>query len=214
MADAINFYEKQLKEVDELIQDAIEQDQKTRQQSELLNSIPGVGKVMTAVTVPQLPELGKRNRGQIAKLVGVAPLASVGLRRPWLRPIMEAPAAARSPAAPRRVPHTAERLFHRSPALALTRCRTLRSTSLVVPRRPRAQSRLPPRDGPSRAGGSRASCPLGATRRPDERHHSRGQRCPALACSEAAPTVPPPWLPRPRGTLNRRRFGRNLRSES
>lgn len=76
MDDAINFYEKQLKEVDQLIQDAIEQDQGTRQQSELLNSIPGVGKVMTAVAVSQLPELGKLNRGQIAKLVGVAPLAN------------------------------------------------------------------------------------------------------------------------------------------
>ena len=31
---------------------------------------------MTAVAVSQLSELGKRNRGQIAKLVGVAPFAN------------------------------------------------------------------------------------------------------------------------------------------
>lgn len=88
MDDAINFYKKQLKEVDQLIQDAIGQDKETREQSELLNSIPGVGKVMTAVAVSQLPELGKLNRGQIAKLVGVAPLANdsgqkVGVRKTY-----------------------------------------------------------------------------------------------------------------------------------
>ncbi|MEP3478183.1 MAG: transposase [Fuerstiella sp.] len=38
--------------------------------------MPGVGKVMTATAVAQLPELGQLNRGQIAKLVGVAPLAN------------------------------------------------------------------------------------------------------------------------------------------
>ena len=92
MDDAIDFYEKQLKEVNELIQDAIELDEETRHQSELLNSIPGVGKVMTAVAVSQLPDLGKLNRGQIAKLVGVAPLAndsgqrSKDLRRPTRSP--------------------------------------------------------------------------------------------------------------------------------
>ena len=76
MDKAIEFYEQQLKEVDGLISEAIQQDEQAQQQAELLNTIPGVGKVMTAVAIAQLPELGHLNRGQIAKLVGVAPLAN------------------------------------------------------------------------------------------------------------------------------------------
>jgi transposase len=39
----------------------------------LLQSIPGVGKVLSATLLAELPELGKLNRRQIAALVGVAP---------------------------------------------------------------------------------------------------------------------------------------------
>lgn len=76
MSNAVDFYKKQLKEVDLLISKAIEEDESCLRQSKILNSIPGVGKVMTATAVAQLPELGLLNRGQIAKLVGVAPLAN------------------------------------------------------------------------------------------------------------------------------------------
>ncbi len=40
----------------------------------LLRSVPGVGPVVAATLVAELPELGRLNRKQIAALVGVAPL--------------------------------------------------------------------------------------------------------------------------------------------
>ena len=42
---------------------------------DLLRSVPGVGPVVAATLVAELPELGRLNRKQIAALVGVAPLA-------------------------------------------------------------------------------------------------------------------------------------------
>ena len=45
-----------------------------QQQDALLQSVPGVGPVLTSVLLAELPELGKLNRRQIAALVGVAPL--------------------------------------------------------------------------------------------------------------------------------------------
>ncbi len=41
----------------------------------LLRSVPGVGPVVAATLIAELPELGQLNRKQIAALVGVAPLA-------------------------------------------------------------------------------------------------------------------------------------------
>ena len=43
---------------------------------DLIEPVPGIGPITTAVVVALLPELGKLNRGQIAKLVGVAPMAN------------------------------------------------------------------------------------------------------------------------------------------
>jgi transposase len=40
----------------------------------ILSSVPGIGAVTVSVLLVELPELGQLNRGQIAKLVGVAPL--------------------------------------------------------------------------------------------------------------------------------------------
>jgi transposase len=45
-----------------------------RQQSELLTSVPGVGRVLCVSLLARLPELGRLNRAEVAKLVGVAPL--------------------------------------------------------------------------------------------------------------------------------------------
>ena len=48
---------------------------------EVIRSVPGVGPVMTATLVAELPELGSLSRAKIAKLVGVAPGKSEGKRR-------------------------------------------------------------------------------------------------------------------------------------
>ena len=45
-----------------------------REQDQLLQSVPGVGPVLSLTLLAQLPELGTLNRRQIAALVGVAPL--------------------------------------------------------------------------------------------------------------------------------------------
>ena len=50
--------------------------------SHLLRSVPGVGPVLTATLLSELPELGRLNRRQIAALVGLAPFnRDSGLRR-------------------------------------------------------------------------------------------------------------------------------------
>jgi len=57
-------------------------------QDELLQSAPGVGKVLSLTMLALCPELGQLNRRQTAKLIGVAPLANdsgkyKGKRRIW-----------------------------------------------------------------------------------------------------------------------------------
>ena len=59
-----------------------------RTQRELLDSVKGVGPVSILTLTAALPELGRLRRRQIAKLVGVAPLADDsgerhGKRRAW-----------------------------------------------------------------------------------------------------------------------------------
>ena len=73
---AIAFYKQQRKEIEKVISKAIEQSQELVRQSKLLRSCPGVGPVTSAILLAELPELGRLNRGQVAKLVGVAPIAN------------------------------------------------------------------------------------------------------------------------------------------
>jgi len=73
---AIAFYKQQRKEVDKVIAKAIKDSKELAQQSELLRSCPGVGPVTSATLLAELPELGQLNRGQVAKMVGVAPIAN------------------------------------------------------------------------------------------------------------------------------------------
>ena len=46
-----------------------------REQENLLRGVPGVGPVLCATLLAELPELGRLSRAEIAKLAGVAPLA-------------------------------------------------------------------------------------------------------------------------------------------
>ena len=45
-----------------------------RTKTEILTSVPGVGKVLAYTLLSELPELGKLNRKEIAALIGVAPM--------------------------------------------------------------------------------------------------------------------------------------------
>jgi transposase len=46
-----------------------------REKDDLLQSVPGVGRVLSLTLLAELPELGRLSRREIAKLVGVAPLS-------------------------------------------------------------------------------------------------------------------------------------------
>lgn len=64
----------QLKEIDDQLAKMLKVDEKNARLIEILNSIKCVGPVLISTVITALPELGKLNRGQIAKLVGVAPI--------------------------------------------------------------------------------------------------------------------------------------------
>ena len=57
------------------IEAEISKDQKIGERFALLQTMKGIGKRVAAALVGELPELGHLNRGQIASLVGVAPVA-------------------------------------------------------------------------------------------------------------------------------------------
>lgn len=76
MREAVEFYTEQLKQLDKQIEKLIELDPQSQEIARILNSVAGVGKVTVSTVISQLPEIGKLNRAQIAKLVGVAPIAN------------------------------------------------------------------------------------------------------------------------------------------
>ncbi|MBC7839204.1 MAG: IS110 family transposase [Nitrospiraceae bacterium] len=59
--------------LDEDLDDLIQQSPVWRAREGLLQSVPGVGPVMSRTVLAELPELGRLNREQIVALVGVAP---------------------------------------------------------------------------------------------------------------------------------------------
>ena len=71
---AIDFYDRQLRDLDRRIAEATAADPGFRRRLELLVTVPGVGAVTAAALVAEMPELGALNRGQAAKLVGLAPI--------------------------------------------------------------------------------------------------------------------------------------------
>ena len=80
----LRFLDKQLGAIDAHIDDHMNRHFKG--QRELLDSVKGVGPITVLTLTAGLPELGRLGRRQIAKLVGVAPLANdSGERRGKLR---------------------------------------------------------------------------------------------------------------------------------
>ena len=65
--------EKELSELDGLIDDQIRGSAVWVEKEELLASVPGVGKTIARTLIAELPELGSLDRRQIAALVGLAP---------------------------------------------------------------------------------------------------------------------------------------------
>ena len=65
---------KQLKQIDSELAKMLKVDKENERLIEILASIKCVGPVLISTLLTSLPELGKLNREQIAKLVGVAPI--------------------------------------------------------------------------------------------------------------------------------------------
>lgn len=71
----LRWIEEELAEIEARLQLLLKSDPAWREQDRLLQSAKGVGPVLSWSLVGGLPELGKLNRHEIAKLVGTAPLA-------------------------------------------------------------------------------------------------------------------------------------------
>jgi transposase len=70
----IDLYDDQCAAVETRIADLTQRDESMKQRQELLRSTPCVGPATASVLIAELPELGRLNRQQIAKLVGLAPI--------------------------------------------------------------------------------------------------------------------------------------------
>jgi transposase len=72
--EVIHFLSKQIDDLDDDLKKLLRSTPAWRENDDLLQSVPGVGPVLSATLAALVPELGTLNRKQIAALVGVAPL--------------------------------------------------------------------------------------------------------------------------------------------
>jgi transposase len=84
----IAWLEKQIADIDREIGDTIRKSPVWRDKDDLLQSIPGVGRVTSSTLLGYVPELGSLDRRKIAALIGVAPFnrdsgQSAGRRAIW-----------------------------------------------------------------------------------------------------------------------------------
>ena len=70
----IRYLERRLREVDDDLHTTVKASPLWRVKDDLLQSVPGVGRVLSLTLLASLPELGRLSHKQIAALVGVAPL--------------------------------------------------------------------------------------------------------------------------------------------
>jgi transposase len=73
LAAHIAWLTREVSRVDDELDEAIRRSPLWREQEDLLQSVPGIGPIVTRTLLGELPELGTLNRKQIAALVGVAP---------------------------------------------------------------------------------------------------------------------------------------------
>lgn len=67
-------FEKAIREIDEMIEHHINGAPGLKGKTDLLVTVPGIGKSTAMFLVAELPELGKVNRREIASLIGTAPV--------------------------------------------------------------------------------------------------------------------------------------------
>lgn len=88
LAEHVTWLERRIAKLDEDMGQRLRDSDVWRFKDDLLQSIPGVGPVLSRTMLALCPELGQLNRREIAKLIGVAPLANDsgkhhGRRRIW-----------------------------------------------------------------------------------------------------------------------------------
>lgn len=88
ISDLMTILESQIAQIEEAIARRLKNNKIWRDKDDLLQSVPGVGPVLSTTLLAKLPELGSLTRRQIAALVGVAPLnrdsgTFRGTRRVW-----------------------------------------------------------------------------------------------------------------------------------
>jgi transposase len=71
----LRWLEKRIEDSDKDLQSRLKQTALWREQDRIVQSVPGVGPVLSLTLLASLPELGQLNRKQIAALCGVAPFA-------------------------------------------------------------------------------------------------------------------------------------------
>ncbi len=84
----INWLKHQLADLNREIHESVRNTPVWREKEDLLRSVPGVGRVVSATLLCELPELGRLNRKEIASLAGLAPFnrdsgKSSGKRSVW-----------------------------------------------------------------------------------------------------------------------------------
>lgn len=70
----IDWLRDRIAELDQQLKKLLQSSLRWQTKAQILQSTPGIGAVVSAALLAQLPELGTLNRQQISKLVGVAPL--------------------------------------------------------------------------------------------------------------------------------------------
>lgn len=70
----LEWLETDLKEIDDDLRQRLRASPLWREQADRLQGVPGIGPVLSLTLLADLPELGRLSHGQIAALVGVAPL--------------------------------------------------------------------------------------------------------------------------------------------
>jgi transposase len=69
----ISVLDQQIRQIEQQIEDLLESDEQWKAKADLIASIPGVGPILTATVMVELPEAGTLNRKEIAALAGLAP---------------------------------------------------------------------------------------------------------------------------------------------
>jgi len=83
----IDWLEDRIAELDEQLQARLESSAEWHAKDAILQSVPGIGPVVSFCLLAELPELGTLNRQRISKLVGVAPLNRDSGQQRWVRHI-------------------------------------------------------------------------------------------------------------------------------